>query len=194
MLCWTTSLLDTGHNQCRKWQPTSAFYQLQWPRSCYSQAQLCRCHGKGPRIRPRYVPHRQFSGTVNQYALSECFAQSDLLPNQRHQLYKVLQENSGVFVSTIADLTSAILVKHYIGTGNAKLIKQRPVYTSHHHCNEIEKQVEKMLQNDFIESTVSPWASPVVLVRKADKTLRLCINYRSLNKTTINKSYPIPHI
>ena len=130
MLCWTTSLLDTGHNQCRKWQPTSAFYQLQWPRSCYSQAQLCRCHGKGPRIRPRYVPHRQFSGTVNQYALSECFAQSDLLPNQRHQLYKVLQENSGVFVSTIADLTSAILVKHYIGTGNAKLIKQfTPVTT-----------------------------------------------------------------
>ena len=43
---------------------------------------------------------------VNQHALSECLVQSDLLPNQRQQLYNVLQENSGVFRSSIADLTS----------------------------------------------------------------------------------------
>ena len=43
---------------------------------------------------------------VNQHALSECLVQSDLLPNQRQQLYNVLQENSGVFRSSTADLTS----------------------------------------------------------------------------------------
>ena len=51
-----------------------------------------------------------------------------------------------------------------------------------------------MLQNGIIESSVSPWVSPVVLVSKADKTLWLCIDYRNLNKTTIKDSYPLPHI
>ena len=44
--------------------------------------------------------------SVNQHALSECLAQSELLPNQRQRLYNVLQENSGAFGSSIADLTS----------------------------------------------------------------------------------------
>ena len=131
---------------------------------------------------------------VSQHALSDCLAQSDLLPNQRHPLYNVLQEKSGVFGSSIADLTSTPLVKHYIDTGNAKPIKQRAYGTSYHHHNEIEKQVEEMLQNGIIKPRVSPWVSPVVMVRKADKTLRLCIDYQSLNKTTIKDSYPLPHI
>ena len=51
-----------------------------------------------------------------------------------------------------------------------------------------------MLQNSITEPSVSPWASPDVLVRKADKTLGLCIDYRSLNKATIKDSYPLAHI
>ena len=48
-----------------------------------------------------------------------------------------------------------------------------------------------MVQNGIIEPSVSLWASPVVLLRKADKTLRLRIDYRNL---TIKDSYPLPHI
>ena len=118
---------------------------------------------------------------VSQHALSDCLAQSDLLPNQRHPLYNVLQEKSGVFGSSIPDLSNIPLVKHYVDTGNAKPIKQRVYHASHHHRQEIEKQVKEMLQNGIIEPSVSPWASPVVLVTKADKTLRLCVDYWSLN-------------
>ena len=87
----------------------------------------------------------------------------------------VLQENSGVFGSCIADLTSTPLVKYYIDTGNAKAIKQTAYHASHPHCQKIEKQVQEMLQNGIIKPSVSPWASPVVLVTKADKILGLCI-------------------
>ena len=45
-----------------------------------------------------------------------------------------------------------------------------------------------------MELSVSPWASPVVLITKADNTLRLCIDYWNLNKATIEGSYPLPHI
>lgn len=51
-----------------------------------------------------------------------------------------------------------------------------------------------MLQNGVIEPSVSPRASTVVLVSKADKTLRLCIDCRNVNKTTIKDSYSLPHI
>ena len=51
-----------------------------------------------------------------------------------------------------------------------------------------------MLQNSIIKPSVSPWVNPVVLVRKADKTLRLCIDYGNFNKTTIKDIYPLPHI
>ena len=51
-----------------------------------------------------------------------------------------------------------------------------------------------MLGNGIIEPSVRPWASPVVLVKKADNTLRLCIDYRNLNKATTKDSYHLPHI
>ena len=102
-----------------------------------------------------------FAELVNPHALSECLAQSDLMPNQRQRLCNVLYKNSGVFGSSIADLASTPFVKHYIDTANAKPIKQGAHRTSHHYHKEIEKQVKGILQNRIIEPSVSPWASPV---------------------------------
>ena len=51
-----------------------------------------------------------------------------------------------------------------------------------------------MLEQDVIEPSDSPWASPVVLVRKKDGSLRYCIDYRKLNDVTIKDSYPLPRI
>ena len=70
---------------------------------------------------------------VSQHAFSECLAHSDLLPNQRQSMCTVLPDNSGVFGSSVADLTSTPLVKRSIDTGNAKPIKQRAYRACHHH-------------------------------------------------------------
>ncbi|KAK4258952.1 hypothetical protein QN277_005343 [Acacia crassicarpa] len=59
---------------------------------------------------------------------------------------------------------------------------------------ELKKQLEELLEKGFIRPSVSPWGSPVLFVKKKDGTLRLCIDYRQLNKVTIKNKYPLPRI
>ena len=46
----------------------------------------------------------------------------------------------------------------------------------------------------FIRPITSPWGAPILFAKKKDKTLRLCINYRQLNKVTIKNQYPLTRI
>ncbi|MGV7343189.1 reverse transcriptase family protein, partial [Mycobacterium kansasii] len=59
---------------------------------------------------------------------------------------------------------------------------------------ELKKQLEELLEQGFIRPSVSPWAAPVLFVRKKDGSLRLCIDYRKLNQATIKNKYPLPRI
>ena len=51
-----------------------------------------------------------------------------------------------------------------------------------------------MLEKRFVRPSVSPWGAPVLLVKKKDGTMRLCVDYRQLNKVTIKNKYHLPRI
>ena len=73
-------------------------------------------------------------------------------------------------------------------------IKQQPYRTPVVHREKIAKLVEEMQQQEIIQPSSSPWASPVVLVPKKDGTDRFCIDYRRLNAVTRKDVYPLPRI
>lgn len=56
---------------------------------------------------------------------------------------------------------------------------------------ELKKQVEDLLEKKFVRQSVSPWGALVFLVKKKDGSMRLCIDYRQLNKVTIKNKYPL---
>ena len=51
-----------------------------------------------------------------------------------------------------------------------------------------------MLDKGFIRPSTSPWGVPVLFVKKKDSTLRLCIDYRELNKVTVKNKNPLLRI
>ena len=59
---------------------------------------------------------------------------------------------------------------------------------------ELKVQIQGLLDKGFIRPSTSPWGAPVLFAKKKDKTLRLCIDYRQLNRVTIKNRYPLPRI
>ena len=59
---------------------------------------------------------------------------------------------------------------------------------------ELKVQLKELSDKKFIRPSTSPWGAPVLFVKKKDGSLRLCIDYRELNKVTVKNKYPLPRI
>lgn len=59
---------------------------------------------------------------------------------------------------------------------------------------EVERQIADLLSKGLIEPSSSPWGAPILFVPKPDGSLRMCLDYRALNKVTVKNRYPIPRI
>ena len=81
-----------------------------------------------------------------------------------------------------------------IKTGNHPPIYSKQ-YPASNQAQEIKfQETQKLLERGQIESSTSPWSSPIVLVKKKDQTVRFCIDYRRFNAITIKDAFPLPRI
>ena len=118
----------------------------------------------------------------------------DLTGGQRAALKTLLDEYADIFSSGPADLGRTGVVKHQIDTGDSPPIKQAPRRVPLHQQEVVRQHVEDMLQNGVVRPSTSPWASPIVLVKKKDGGTRFCVDYRKLNDVTRKDAYPLPRI
>jgi len=86
-------------------------------------------------------------------------------------------------------------VDHKIELEPEQMSASRPTYRmSQPEMDELKKQLAELMQKGFITESKSPYGAPVLFVKKKDGTLRMCIDYRALNKITIKNKYPLPRI
>ena len=91
----------------------------------------------------------------------------------------IITEYKSLFCS-VPGKTDAI--DHYIPTGNSKLIRVPPRRIPVHYKEEVQQHIAEMLQQCIIQESSSPWLAPCVFVPKRNGEIRICIDYRELNK------------
>ena len=98
----------------------------------------------------------------------------------------VVQEFPEVFSDDITELPPEREVEFAIDlVPRTSHISIAPYRMSASELGELRKQLEELLEKQFIRPSVSPWGAPVLLVKKKDGSMRLCVDYRQLNKVTI---------
>ena len=113
----------------------------------------------------------------------------------KQQLTSMLNRHSNAFSKGTDDLGRTHLVEHEIQVKEGTVpIRQPARRFPFWKQSEAKDIVQDLRERDLIEPSTSPWASPVVMVRKKDNSTRLCVDYRRLNASTIPDAYPLPRI
>ena len=117
-----------------------------------------------------------------------------LTPDQKEQLFTLFLEYADLFATGPDDFGRTGRLQHRINTGNAQPIRQQARRIPPFRKEEVKTLLSEMLDKDVIRPSESPWASPVVLVKKKDGSTRFCVDYRRVNTVTRKDAYPLPRI
>ncbi|GMF40664.1 unnamed protein product [Phytophthora fragariaefolia] len=131
---------------------------------------------------------------VLQNELNIDFSESKLGNEQKELFSDLLSSFKDMFVETSMKPGRTNLLEFSIDTGNSAPIKQRPYRVSKAEGDVMEAEIQQYQELNLIRPSPSPWASPVLMIRKPDGGIRFCIDYRRLNAVTIKDCYPMPLI
>ncbi|GBG59206.1 hypothetical protein CBR_g32222 [Chara braunii] len=105
----------------------------------------------------------------------------------------LIREYHDVFPFSNAGIPPMHDAKHSIQlVPDYRVHHQTPYRLSIPEATELKRQLQELPRLGFIKPNNSPWGAPVLFARKADETLRLCIDYRGFNCYTVKNSYPMP--
>jgi hypothetical protein len=145
-----------------------------------------------------FISHQQLARTSNSAELFAIFwgNTETELPTYPKEVQKLLNQYSDIFPKELPkELPPQRTVDHAIELVPGSEPASRSIYRlSFEETNELKRQLKDLMDKGFIRPSVSPFGAPVLFVHKKEGTLRLCVNYRALNKNTIKNRYPLPRI
>ena len=129
-----------------------------------------------------------------QQKLRKSLQEPNLPPAEKATLMDFLCTHHNIFSLEDGERGETDLIQMQIDTGDATPKRQSARRIPHALRQEVAYQLQKMQEQGVIEPSSSPWASPVVLVKKRDGTHRFCVDYRQLNLVTKPDRFPLPRI
>jgi hypothetical protein len=126
-------------------------------------------------------------------------AHNDSIENKsddKSQAKELLAEYRDVFPDKLPDkLPPRRDIDHRIELEQSSLPTSRGVYRmSPAELDELKVQLKELIDSGFIQPSKSPYGAPVLFVKKKDGTMRMCVDYRELNRITIKNRYPLPRV
>ena len=122
------------------------------------------------------------------------FSNTSLSEEDKKRVREYVLEQGDLFALDDTELGCTHLVTHEIETGDSPPIKQHARREPYLQRAKITLLIKEMLDRGVIAPSSSPWASPIVLVRKPDGSPRFCVDYRKLNFVTVKDVFPLPRI
>ena len=117
-----------------------------------------------------------------------------LKTDEQEQLRALLLRHQDLFAKHPLDMGRTAVISHSIDTGGARPIKQPARRPPLAFADQEEKIISEQKAAGVIQESSSPWASPLVYVRKKDGSVRPCVDYRQVNAVTTKDAYPLPRI
>ncbi|KYB29879.1 hypothetical protein TcasGA2_TC034535 [Tribolium castaneum] len=114
-----------------------------------------------------------------------------LTTTEKHKINRLVKEYRDLFAEFGPPTPYAT---HRINTGDSLPVAVPPYRLTCEKRKVLQMEIERLLQQGIIEECDSAWASPVVMVPKANGTIRLCVDYRKLNAVTKPDVYPLPRL
>ena len=112
----------------------------------------------------------------------------------KHQIRTLFYNYTDVFSKKDDDVGYTDTIKHRIRTMNDDPVVQPYRRIPPTQYEEVKNHIIKLIENKIIRESTSSYASPIVLVRKKDNSLRMCVDYRKLNCKTYKDAYPLPRV
>ena len=113
---------------------------------------------------------------------------------EQEKVANFIKKYNDIFSKDDFDICCCDKILHVINTSDEIPISQPYIRIHPNVIQEVKDLISRLLKQGIIEHSVSPYDSPIVLVRKKDNSLRLCVDYRKLNAKTVRDAFPLPRI
>ena len=131
---------------------------------------------------------------VDTKSVASLFDLTHLSESERAAVSVFLEEFACCISTEQYDFGRTDVVRHHIDTGDARPSRQAPRRLPVHQESDVRAHVDSLLEDGIIKPSSSPWAAPIVVVRKPDNSIRLCVDYRKLNNLTRKDAFPLPRV